>query len=62
MSDRDCLEAIASSVRKGFTAAEQAGEDHTRNCAAGLKLLFAAALFDEDVSLPASTAEDLHLV
>ena len=57
MSDCDCVQAIASSVRKGGTAAEQAAEDLARDLAAGSKLLLAAALFDEGVSLPAATAE-----
>ena len=56
------MEAIASFVRKDSAAAEQAGEEHARKCAAGSKLLFAAALFDKGVSLPAATAEDLHPV
>ena len=57
MSDCDCVTAIASSVLKGGTAAEQAAEDLARDAAAGSKLLLAAALFDEGVSLPTATAE-----
>ena len=54
------MKAGASSVRQGGTAAEQAGGDHARDRAAGPGLLLAASLFDEGVSLPAATAEDLH--
>jgi hypothetical protein len=54
------VKAGASSIRQGGTAAEQAGGDHARDRAAGPGLLLAASLFDEGVSLPAATAEDLH--
>ena len=54
------MTAGASSVRPGGTAAEQAGGDHARDRAAGPGLLLAASLFDEGVSLPAATAEDLQ--